>query len=424
MSLLVLTVNEAPNLERLLGQVRQELARLTADWEIVVVDGGSTDDTVAVAERNGARVVVQRERGYGNAFREGLQACRKDHVLTLDADLSHDPRVLVDLHAQRHTADLLIASRYVPFGHANMPLGRRVLSRVLNGVYGRVLDLPVLDLSSGYRLYHRRVLESVELQGRDFDVLPELLVKAYARGFRVREVPFHYWPRGAGHSHARILRFGISYLRTLRRCWLLRNSIESADYDYRGFHSRHPVQRYWQRRRYEIVTRFAGRYQRGIDVGCGSSVILEALPRVIGVDVNRDKLRFLRHHSRRELLCGDLRCLPFPDGSFDLFVCSQVIEHVPEDPRIFREFARLLRPGGTLVVGTPDYDTWAWNATEWLYKRMAPGGYGDEHVTHYSRRSLDEKLREHGFEPREHAYIGGGELIIRAVKAASPGPGR
>ncbi len=414
LSVLILALNEAENLARLLTGIRAVLHRRAITFEIVVVDGGSTDETVKVAEELGACVLRQTRPGYGNAFREGVQRCAGQFVLTLDADQSHDPRVVSDLLAARSSADVVVASRYIPFGHANMPFVRRVLSRILNAVYATLLDLPVRDLSSGYRLYRRDLLIGTELGSQDFDILPELLVKLYAAGYRVREVPFHYWPRGSGRSHARLVKFGISYARTLLKLWSLRNSIASADYDYRAFHSRHPVQRYWQRKRYEIVTRFSGDYARGVDVGCGSSVILEALPNVVGVDINRAKLRFLRNHAPRELLCGDIHSLPCPDRAFDLFVCSQVIEHVPEDPRIFGEFTRLLKPGGTLVLGTPDYDTIAWNVTEWLYKKLAPGAYGDEHITHYSLRSLRSLLDKAGFEVLQHDYVGGGELIIQA----------
>lgn len=417
--MLILARNEAGNLPRLLRGVRGTLERLGVEYEVVVVDGGSSDDSAQVAERLGARVVHQQVPGYGSAFREGLAACRREFVVTLDADLSHDPRVLSDLWSARHTADLVIASRYVAFGHANMPWGRRFLSRVLNFAYGTLLDLPVHDLSSGYRLYRRRLLQSIPLDSLDFDVLPEILVKAFVLGFKVQEIPFHYWPRVAGRSNAKLWQFGRSYARTLWRLWALRNSRAVADDDFRGFHSRNPIERYWQRRRYTVVTGFVGEYERGVDVGCGSSVILEALPRVVGLDVSLAKLRFLRNYAPRELVCGDLRSLPFPDAAFDLLVCSRVIERVAEDPRIFREFARLLRPGGTLVLGTPDYDSVAWSVTAWLGQRLAPGADRSEHVTRYSARSVKRLLAAHGFECLDHAYVAGGELVVKARRLAA-----
>jgi dolichol-phosphate mannosyltransferase len=413
-SVLVLTINEAGNIASVLGRVARQLERAGVDYELVVVDGGSTDSTVEEARSSGARVVEQAERGYGNALREGFSLCTGDYILTLDADQSHDPAVVLDLLDHRGKADVVIASRYVMFGHANMPVSRLLLSRDLNGVYATVLGLPVRDISSGFRLYRRSVIDGAGLRGENFDILPEIIVRAYANGYRVAEIPFHYRPRREGKSHVRLFKFGRSYVRTLTRYWALRNSIDSADYDYRAFHSRHPVQRYWQRRRYAIVTGYVEDYETGADIGCGSSVILDSLPGVVGVDISQKKLRFLKGHLRNPLLRGDVRALPFATASLDLLVCSQVIEHVVYDEAIFEEFRRVVRPGGTLVLGTPDYAKLAWRVTEWLYTRLAPGAYGDEHITHYTLASLTELLSKHGFEPLAHAYVGGGELIVKA----------
>jgi dolichol-phosphate mannosyltransferase len=413
-SVLILAHNEGGNIASVLRRVACQLDRSKMAYELIVIDGGSSDDTVARAQGCGARVIQQVKGGYGNALREGFVQCKGDYVLTLDADQSHDPAVILDLLDHRHSADVVIASRYIMFGYANMPFSRFLLSRLLNGIYATLLALPVKDLSSGFRLYRRVLLEEARLAGENFDILPEIIVQAYVNGFRVREIPFHYRPRKEGTSHARIIRFGRSYLRTLFRYWRTRNSIQAADYDFRAFHSRHPVQRYWQRTRYAIVTGYVQDYERGVDVGCGSSVILDSLPGVVGVDISHKKLRFLKGHLRQPLVRADIRCLPFASAAFDLLICSQVIEHVESDLRIFEEFRRLLKPGGTLILGTPDYAKLAWRITEWFYKRLAPGAYGDEHITHFTLQSLTQLLADHGFHILEHQYVGGGELIIKA----------
>jgi hypothetical protein len=72
---------------------------------------------------------------------------------------------------------------------------------------------------------------------RDFDVLPEIVVRAYTGGWRVKEIPFRYEPRAHGSSNARIIPFGLAYARTFRRLWALRNSVLSADYEDRAFDS-------------------------------------------------------------------------------------------------------------------------------------------------------------------------------------------
>src|SRR3989475_11998164 len=173
-----------------------------------------------------------------------------------------------------------------------MPATGRVRSRILNVTFGRGLSLPVDDLSSGFRLYRAGVLRELKLAAGDFDVLEEILIRALAAGYRVHEVPFRYRARVSGRSHARLVRFAISYLRTFVAMWRLRNSIASSDYDGRAYDSVIPLQRYWQRGRYRAITQLANGSHDVLDVGCGSSRIIGAIPGMIGLDIQLHKLRY------------------------------------------------------------------------------------------------------------------------------------
>ena len=394
------------------------LDQLGCAHEVVIVDGGSSDGTAALARQLGARVVEQVELGYGAALRAGFAAVSGTYVLTLDADLSHDPDFIGKLWHLRGEAEVIIASRYTQGGVAIMPLHRYWLSRVLNRVFAVGLGLPVRDLSSGFRLYRRAVLDELTLRGHNFEVLEEILVKAYAAGWRIREVPFTYYPREHGASHARIVRFGLDLVRAFAALWGLRNSVESADYDERAFYSRIPLQRYWQRTRHRLVTTMARGRGRTLDVGCGSSIIMHSLNYSIGLDIQHHKLRYMRRYGM-PLVCGSVTALPFATGSFDCVVCSQVIEHIPADPAIFTELTRVLRPGGLLVLGTPDYATIGWRVIEPLYGLAAPGGYKEEHITHYTRADLQALAPSYGLELVEHRYVARSELIMALRKGAA-----
>ena len=147
---------------------------------------------------------------------------------------------------------------------------------------------------------------------------------------------------------------------------------------------------------------------------------------MVGLDIVLAKLRYARRYGN-PLVHGSIFELPFKDCAFDCVICSEVIEHVPADERVFSELERVLEPGGRLILGTPDYDRWRWRALEWLYGRLAPGGYADEHITHYSRANLAAYLEARGFTIDRVDYVGGSEMIFgvrksTGVPAARPLP--
>ncbi len=226
-SVVIPVLNERENLEFLLPSLRQVIVDLDLAAEILVVDGGSSDESQQVAERLGARVIPQQERGYGGALLAGFAASTAAFVVTMDADLSHQPSSLRDLWQQRDEAELVIASRYVKGGRADMGSLRLLLSHILNRIYRRVLGLRLRDLSSGFRVYQRNSLASLDLQARDFDVQEEILVKLHVQGCRIKEVPFHYRARKSGKSHVKLLRFGWAFSKTLFRMWRLKNSADT-----------------------------------------------------------------------------------------------------------------------------------------------------------------------------------------------------
>jgi dolichol-phosphate mannosyltransferase len=402
LTVVIPAAKQASDLDRLLPALRHELSSLEISHELLVVDQSS---------------------GYGAALRTGFDQALGDYVLTLDADGSHDPSFLRAIWAARTGVDVVIASRYVEGGGAEMPRTRQALSRTLSLVLRRGLSLPYSDLSSGYRLYRRAALESVALQATGFDILQEVLIRMLAAGYTIREVPLRY--RAVGTSRAWLARFALSHVKTFLAMWKLRNSIASADYDARAYESVVPLQRYWQRRRYQVITTMAAGTRRLLDVGCGSSRIIGAGP-MVGLDIVLAKLRYARRYGN-PLVHGSIFELPFKDSAFDCVICSEVIEHVPADERVFSELERVLEPGGRLILGTPDYDRWRWRALEALYGRLSPGGYADEHITHYSRSNLAAYLVARGFTIDKVEYVGGSEMIFAlrkssGVPAATPLP--
>lgn len=417
LSIIIPTFNEAANIAILIDKIKEIFSFSGYSYEIIIVDAGSGDNTLEIAKDKGVTAFIQESPGYGGALHDAIKSANGNYIITMDADFSHNPYIIKRLFSMRGIAHVVIASRYIRGGLANMPLLRRILSLILNRFLCFGLSLPLRDISSGFRLYNAEIFKEIDFTERNFSVLVEILVKAYMCGFIVKEIPFHYQPRSKGKSHAKIFTFGLGFLRTFLRMWKTRNTTTSADYDDRAFHSRIPMQRFWQRQRYKIICSLVGYQRHVLDVGCGTSKILAALPQVVGLDLNFNKLRY-NISLGNQLVNADIKNICFKDDSFDAVICSEVIEHIEKDNRVFQELVRTLKKGGVLILGTPDYSTFSWNLIEWLYKKIIPGGYADQHISRYNRRELTEIMKDIGFRLESYRYILGAELICKFVRVS------
>ena len=392
------------------ASLRAALATLACTAETVVV-AAPADVAAARQAWPEADIEAAPGDGYGVALVHGLRRARGEWVLVVDADLREPGPAVVRLWAARDKGEILIGSRFVPGAAVRVPALRSGLSRALNRVFRRGLSLGVADLSSATRLVRRKTL-AAHYDARGYDILQELLVRAYADGWRVVEVPIDYEPAHPGAAYPRALGVGADYLRRFWALWKLRNSILAADYDDRAHDSAIWLQRYWQRQRFKHITELVQGQGRVLDVGCGSSRIIGALVKnSVCIDILRRKLRYARRFGR-PLVHGSGFTLPVPDASFECVLCSQVIEHVPKESPILKELDRALAPGGRLVLGTPDYARWEWVVTEKLYGWAAPGGYADEHIGHYTREELIARYTGMGWTHEDTRYILRGELIL------------
>ena len=131
-SVIIPAKNEEENIVSLLNSIKRTLKKINARSEIIVIDGGSKDNTVRLGKSLADKVITQKNPGYGNALKEGFAASEGDYIVTMDADLSHDPNFLIIMFKNRCQAELIIASRYIHGGTAEMSIWRKLLSKTLN----------------------------------------------------------------------------------------------------------------------------------------------------------------------------------------------------------------------------------------------------------------------------------------------------
>jgi dolichol-phosphate mannosyltransferase len=206
------TYNEADNIRHVIEQVLEQ----PGDLSVLVVDDHSPDATAArvqaVMDEHPERVyLIERggKLGLGTAYLRGFRfalARGYTYICEMDADLSHDPSDLPRLIApiRAGEADLTIGSRYVGGVRViDWPLPRLVLSYAA-GIYTRAITrLPIQDVTAGFKCFHRRVLETINLgqvnsNGYSFQI--EMHYRAWRAGFQIVEVPVVFTERTEGQS--------------------------------------------------------------------------------------------------------------------------------------------------------------------------------------------------------------------------------
>lgn len=206
---IVPTYNEADNIDELLSQ----LLALPVDLGVLVVDDNSPDGTGELVdkwvERHPERVfVIHRagKLGLGTAYIAGFNFAQYElqakRIMTMDADFSHNPRYIpgmIDLSASK---DVVIGSRYVAGGGSSNCTWKRIwLSIIANFVARTLLGLQARDTTAGFRLYHRRVLQSIPLDqifSSGYSFLVEMLFMCQRRGWNIGEVPIIFEDRRKG----------------------------------------------------------------------------------------------------------------------------------------------------------------------------------------------------------------------------------
>ncbi len=208
LSIAIPAMNEAANLRHVLPCIPM----LPEIVEIILVDGGSTDDTIEIARTvlPGIRVVQQAGRGKSDAVRCGVHTATNEFVLVMDADGSHDPADIPRFVQCAHAGyDLVKGSRYLPGGGSfdDTRLRRSLVwitDRVANALWGTRFT----DIVFGMFMIRQRCFFDMELTSNGFAIESQIMARAARRGYKVCEIPVIERSRFSGSSHLSIIRDG------------------------------------------------------------------------------------------------------------------------------------------------------------------------------------------------------------------------
>jgi dolichol-phosphate mannosyltransferase len=229
LSIVIPARNESGNIGQTLDALRETLFTEEIDYEIIVVDDGSSDNTpleVAgrMAEDPGVRLVQNNGlHGFGRAIRCGLDAFTGDAVVIVMADGSDDPRdVVAYYHILRSKAECVFGSRWIRGSTVrDYPSHKFVLNRLANLFIRLLFRLNYNDVTNAFKGYRAHVIQGcLPLLAPHFNLTVEIPLKAIVRGYTYEIVPISWRNRKVGKSSLRIEEMGSRYLYTILSIWL------------------------------------------------------------------------------------------------------------------------------------------------------------------------------------------------------------
>jgi dolichol-phosphate mannosyltransferase len=201
-SLILPTYNERENIEMLIKRIFSSIQNV----EVIIVDDDSPDRTWAAAEtlrKKYPSVKVHRrvnQRGLTSAIQAGIDTAEGKSVGWLDCDLSMPPELFKNMSEHLQFAHLVVGSRYIPGGRDKRPFRRRVFSRIINSFGQYLLGTKTSDLTSGFILCRRSLIDNHRLKGVYGEYCIDLIFSAERSGFKVMEIPYNFIDRQRGKS--------------------------------------------------------------------------------------------------------------------------------------------------------------------------------------------------------------------------------
>jgi glycosyltransferase involved in cell wall biosynthesis len=215
-SVVIPCLNEAENIVSCVTAALEAIVRMGVHGEVVVADNNSEDDSARLAERAGARVVVEPRRGYGSAYLAGFAASRGRYIVMADADLTYDfdeiPRFVAALE---EGAEMVIGDRMDNIQPGAMPwLHQYIGNPILTGLLNLFFRTGISDAHCGMRAVRREVLPRLDLRTTGMEFASEMVIRASKEKLKIAEFPIEYHPRG-GESKLSSFRDGWRHLRFL-----------------------------------------------------------------------------------------------------------------------------------------------------------------------------------------------------------------
>lgn len=229
LSVIIPARNEADNLTECISEIAKELTQHSIDFEILVIDDGSTDNTVNVIKVINESISTvkcirnERENGFGRAVRLGLDNFTGDAVAIIMADRSDSPQDLITYwQCIQNGNDCAFGSRFIRGGKVyNYPLLKLLANRVVNTMIRLAFNINCNDITNAFKMYRREVIEGCRpFISPHFNLTVEIPLKAIVRGYSWKVVPISWKNRTKGVAKLKLREMGSRYFFIIAYMWL------------------------------------------------------------------------------------------------------------------------------------------------------------------------------------------------------------
>lgn len=208
-SLVIPVLNEEGNITKLLASIPKKIN------EVIVVDNGSTDQTINFCRGSGARVIYEARRGYGAALRTGILEAQGDIIVCMDGDNSYPPASIQEFLTKliEESYDFVSGER-ISTNPDSMPLINKISNKFISSLIRNILRIKLQDSQSGMWAFRKKLLQDIMPIDVGMGFSQEIKIRAYLnRGIKCCEIKIPYGPRSQGRSKFRKFRDSVKVLR-------------------------------------------------------------------------------------------------------------------------------------------------------------------------------------------------------------------